>query len=66
MTYNKTSCKNADKWEDDPEGYIKNKLKILTRDFCIKPREEELEIIRNCKNQVQVDNAIFNIINSRY
>ena len=42
--------------------YIEQKLRILKRDFCIKPTEAELEHINTLTTQTQIDNAILTII----
>lgn len=45
-----------------PEKYLKDKLKILTRDFCITPTEEELAKLKTFRTQVSIDNAIRSVI----
>lgn len=49
-----------------PEKYLKTKLKVLIRDFCIYPTEEELAHLKTLKTQVTIDNAILGIINNRW
>jgi len=49
-----------------PEKYIKAKLKILRRDFCIEATEEELEHLKTLTTQIAIDNAILGIINRRW
>ena len=45
-----------------PEKYVKDKLKILSRDFCIRPTETDLEHLKTLKTQTSIDNAIKSII----
>jgi len=45
-----------------PEQYLKAKLKILRRDFCIEPTEEEVAHLNTLTTQVTIDNAILSII----
>lgn len=45
-----------------PEQYLKAKLKILRRDFCIEPTEEEITHLNTLTTQVTIDNAILSII----
>ena len=49
-----------------PEKYIKAKLKILKRDFCIYATEEEVAHIKTLTTQIAIDNAILGIINNRW
>lgn len=49
-----------------PEQYIKAKLKIWERDFCIKPTETELEHINTLKTQIEIDNAFQSLITRRW
>ena len=49
-----------------PEKYIKQKLKILRRDFCIEPTEEEIAHLNTLTTQVTIDNAILTIINNHW
>lgn len=49
-----------------PEKYIKAKLKILQRDFCIYATEEEIEHLKTLTTQISIDNAILGIINRRW
>ena len=46
-----------------PEKYLKDKLKILNRDFCIRPTETEIAHLKTLTTQISIDNAILNIIN---
>lgn len=46
-----------------PEKYVKDKLKILKRDFCIQPTEAEIAHLNTLKTQISIDNAITSIIN---
>ena len=49
-----------------PNKYLKAKLKILTRDFCIYLTETELKHLKSLKTQVEIDNAILTIIDNRW
>ncbi len=49
-----------------PDKYIKAKLKILKRDFCIDATEEEIEHLNTLTTQIQIDNAILSIIARRW
>ena len=49
-----------------PEKYLKAKLKILSRDFCIDPTKEELAHLKTLRTQISIDNAILGIINRRW
>lgn len=49
-----------------PEKYLKAKLKILRRDFCVKPTETELAHLNTLTTQITIDNAILSIINRRW
>ena len=40
-----------------PEQYTKAKLKILDRDFYIKPTEEEIAHLKTLKTQISIDNV---------
>ena len=44
--------------------YLKGKLKIL-KDFCITPTTEEIEEIKACKTEVQLDNYCYALIQRR-
>lgn len=46
----------------NPEQYLKEKLKILSRDFKITPTETELEHLRTLTTQISIDNAILSVI----
>lgn len=56
------------KWNGNPQKYLTAKLCILEdpRGFGIHPTEEELEHLRTLKTQVQIDNAIWTIIERRW
>lgn len=45
-----------------PKKYIEQKLKILRRDFCIQPTEEEITHLNTLTTQITIDNAILSII----
>lgn len=45
-----------------PEKYLKEKLKILSRDFHIEPTETELEHLKTLATQISIDNAILSVI----
>lgn len=49
-----------------PEKYVKSKLKILSRDFCIQATEEEKAHLNTLTTQIAIDNAILSIINRRW
>ena len=49
-----------------PEQYTKAKLKILDRDFYIKPTEEELTHLKTLRTQISIDNAVLSIINHHW
>ena len=49
-----------------PEKYLKVKLKILKRDFCITPTLDEICHLQKLTTQIQIDNAILAIINNRW
>lgn len=49
-----------------PEQYVKAKLKILDRDFYIKPTEEEIAHLNTLKTQIAIDNAVLSIINHHW
>lgn len=49
-----------------PKKYVDAKLKILRRDFCIEPTEEEIEHLNTLTTQIAIDNAILGIINRRW
>ena len=49
-----------------PEKYIKAKLKILRRDFCIEPTDEEIKHVTTLTTQIAIDNAIQSIIDRRW
>jgi hypothetical protein len=49
-----------------PEQYIKAKLKILKRDFCITATEEEIAHLNTLTTQTKIDNAVLSIINRRW
>lgn len=51
---------------NNPEQYLKAKLKILSRDFRIEPTKEELEHLKTLKTEISIDNAILSIINRRW
>ena len=48
------------------EQYLKAKLKILKRDFCINPTEAEVTHLKTLTTQTQIDNAILTIINHHW
>ena len=45
-----------------PEKYIEDKLKILKRDFLIRPTAKELEHVMSLKTEYEIDTAIRKII----
>ena len=45
-----------------PEKYIKAKLKILERDFLIRPTVKELEHVMSLETEYEIDTAIRKII----
>ena len=49
-----------------PAKYIKEKLKILSRDFYIEPTEEEIAHLKTLTTQVAIDNAVLSIINHHW
>jgi hypothetical protein len=49
-----------------PEKYLKAKLRILNRDFCVHPTEEEIAHLNTLKTQIHIDNAIISIIDRRW
>ena len=49
-----------------PEKYIKEKVRILRRDFCIEPTQDELYHLNKLTTQIQIDNAILSIINRHW
>ena len=49
-----------------PEKYVEAKVKILQRDFYIKPTKEELEHLHTLKTQIAIDNAVLTIINNHW
>jgi hypothetical protein len=49
-----------------PEKYLKAKLKILRRDFCIEPTLDEIVHLQKLTTQIAIDNAILGIINNRW
>lgn len=51
---------------DNPEKYIKKKLKMLKRDMYIEPSWKEIEHLRTLKTQVAIDNAIRSIISRHW
>lgn len=53
------------KWTT-PEKYIRAKLKILERDFCIHATQEEEDHLKSLNTQLAIDNAIISIMNSRW
>lgn len=46
--------------------YVKDKVRILERDFCINPTEEELAHLNTLTTQTAIDNAILTIINRHW
>jgi hypothetical protein len=50
----------------NPAKYIKAKVKILKRDFCIKPTKEEEEHLYELATQISIDNAIQSIIDRHW
>lgn len=53
------------KWTT-PEKYIEEKVKILTKDFCITPTKEELAHLATLKTQISIDNACQTIIKNHW
>jgi hypothetical protein len=49
-----------------PEKYIKAKLKILRRDFCVRPTEEEIAHLKTLTTEIGIDNACLGIINRHW
>lgn len=49
-----------------PEQYTRAKVKILKRDFCIRPTEEEMYHLKTLETQIAIDNAILSIINHHW
>jgi hypothetical protein len=49
-----------------PEKYAKAKIRVLKRDFCINPTDEEIEHIKSLKTQIAIDNAFLTIINNHW
>ena len=49
-----------------PKEYVKAKIKILKRDFCIYPTEEEIEHLNTLNTQIAIDNAVISIINRHW
>ena len=52
----------------NPKQYVEAKLKILTdhRGFGIEPTKEEIAHLNTLKTQVQIDNAILQIIDNHW
>lgn len=46
--------------------YLEQKILILTEDFCIKPTYEELEHLKTCTTEYQIDIACRKIIASHW
>jgi hypothetical protein len=46
--------------------YVDAKVRILKRDFCIRPTEEEIEHLYTLKTQTAIDNAVLSIINHHW
>lgn len=49
-----------------PKKYVEAKVRILKRDFCIRPTEEEIEHLYTLKTQTAIDNAVLSIINHHW
>ena len=49
-----------------PEKYVKDKLRILKRDFHIEATYEEISHLNTLKTQTAIDNAILSIINHHW
>lgn len=49
-----------------PEKYVKDKLRILKRDFCIEATYEEVSHLKTLTTQTSIDNAILSIINRHW
>ena len=49
-----------------PEQYLKAKLKILRRDFCIQPTLDEIVHLQKLTTQTTIDNAVLSIINRHW
>ena len=49
-----------------PEKYVKDKLRILKRDFYIEATEEEIAHLKTLTTQTAIDNAILTIINRHW
>lgn len=48
------------------EKYLKAKLRILRRDFCIQPTEKEIAHLNTLTTQISIDNAVLSIINRHW
>ena len=48
------------------EKYVKDKLRILKRDFYIEATYEEVSHLKTLKTQTAIDNAILSIINRHW
>ena len=46
--------------------YRKHKIKILSRDFCIRLTDEEIERINNLETEIAIDQCCLGIINKRW
>jgi hypothetical protein len=49
-----------------PRQYVEAKLKILDRDFYIKPTRDEILHLYTLKTQIAIDNAVLSIINHHW
>lgn len=48
------------------DKYLEQKILILTEDFCIKPTYEELEHLKTCTTEYQIDIACRKIMASHW
>jgi len=66
MATNEYVYSHSPKWNGNPKDYLNRKLRILTKDFRITPKADELKYLQTLDTQIKIDNAIFNLINSAY
>ena len=50
----------------NPGQYLKAKLAILERDFCIHPTDEELAHLKTLETQWDIDRGIRTLISTRW
>ena len=49
-----------------PEQYVRDKLRILRRDFYIEATEAEIAHLKTLTTQVSIDNAVLSIMTRRW